>query len=148
VVAEPLDDAYRKVRLVEPLKKNLKRKKDSMQQALQAYTVAADYGVQDAATAATYRTAELYVDFGKSLLDSQRPKGLSKDEVEQYNLMLEEQAYPFEEKAIELHEINVRRVRNGIYDDWVKRSFAALGKLRPVRYAKAEKGEGVIDALQ
>jgi hypothetical protein len=29
----------------------------------------------------------------------------------------------------------------------VKRSFAALGKLRPVRYAKAEKGEGVISAL-
>jgi len=147
VVAEPLDEAYRSVRLVEPLKKNLKRKKDRMQQALQAYAVAADYGVQEAATAATYRTGELYADFGKALLDSQRPKGLSKDEVEQYNLMLEEQAYPFEEKAIELHEINARRVRIGVYDDWVKRSFAALGKLRPVRYAKFEKDEGVIDAL-
>jgi TolA-binding protein len=147
VVAEPLDEAYRSVRLVEPLKKNLKRKKDRMQDALRAYAVAADYGVQEAATAATYRTAELYVDFGKSLLDSQRPRGLSKDEVEQYNLMLEEQAYPFEEKAIELHEINARRVRSGVYDDWVKRSFTALGKLRPVRYAKAEKDEGVIDAL-
>jgi len=147
VVAEPLDEAYRSVRLVEPLKKNLKRKKDRMQQALQAYAVAADYGVQEAATAATYRTGELYADFGKALLDSQRPKGLSKDEVEQYNLMLEEQAYPFEEKAIELHEINARRVRGGVYDDWVKRSFTALGKLRPVRYAKFEKDEGVIDAL-
>jgi TolA-binding protein len=147
VMAEPLDEAYRGVRLVEPLKKNLKRKKDKLQQALQAYTIAADYGVPEAATTATYRTAELYNDFGKALLDSQRPKGLSKDELEQYNVMLEEQAYPFEEKAIELHEINARRVRAGLYDDWVKRSFAALGKLRPVRYAKSEKGEGVINAL-
>jgi cellulose synthase operon protein C len=147
VVAEPLDEAYRGVRLVEPLKKNLKRKKDRMQQALTAYAVAADYGAQEVATAATYRTAELYNDFGKSLLDSQRPRGLSKEEVEQYNIMLEEQAYPFEEKAIELHEINARRVRSGVYDDWVKRSFAALAKLRPVRYAKVEKGEGVINAL-
>jgi cellulose synthase operon protein C len=147
VMAEPLDEAYRSVRLVEPLKKNLKRKKDGMQQALQAYAIAADYGVPEAATAATYRTAELYGDFGKALLDSQRPKRLSKDELEQYNIMLEEQAYPFEEKAIELHEINTRRVRNGVYDDWVKRSFAALGKLRPARYAKVEKDERVIDAL-
>jgi TolA-binding protein len=147
VIAEPLDESYRQVRLVEPLKKNLKRKKDSMEQALQAYAVAADYGVPDAATVATYRTAELYNDFGKALLDSQRPRKLSKDELEQYNVMLEEQAYPFEEKAIELHEINVRRVRGGVYDDWVKKSYAALGKLRPVRYAKAEKDEGAIDAL-
>jgi len=147
VVAEPLDEAYREVRLVEPLKKNLKRKKDRMEQALQAYAVAADYAVADAATAATFRTAELYNDFGKALLDSQRPKKLSKDELEQYNVMLEEQAFPFEEKAIELHEINVRRARGGVYDDWVKKSYAALGKLRPVRYAKAEKDEGAIDAL-
>ena len=147
VTAEPLDAAYREVHLVEPLKKNLKRKKDGLQQALQAYATAADYGVSEAATTATYRTAELYADFGKALLDSQRPKRLSKDELEQYNVMLEEQAYPFEEKAIELHEINVRRVRSGVYDDWVKRSYAALGKLRPVRYAKVEKDEGVIRAL-
>jgi len=147
VMAEPLEEAYRGVRLTEPLKKNLKLKKDRMQQALQAYTVAADYGVAEVATTATYRTAELYSDFGRALLDSQRPKKLSKDELEQYNVMLEEQAYPFEEKAIELHEINARRVRGGLYDEWVKKSFAALGKLRPVRYAKAEKGEGVINAL-
>jgi len=68
--------------------------------------------------------------------------------LEQYNVLLEEQAYPFEEKAIEIHEINTRRVNKGIYDQWVKNSFAALSKLRPVRYAKNEKGEGVIRALR
>ena len=147
VIAEPLEEAYRSVHLTEPLKKNLKLKKDKLQQALQAYGLAAEYGVPEAATTATYRTAELYNDFGKALLDSQRPKGLSKDELEQYNVLLEEQAFPFEEKAIELHEINARRVGAGLYDEWVRKSFAALGKLRPVRYAKAEKGEGVINAL-
>jgi hypothetical protein len=146
-MAEPLEEAYRGVRLAEPLKKNLKLKKDRMQQVLKAYAVAADYGVAEVATTATYRTAELYNDFGKALLDSQRPKRLSKDELEQYNVMLEEQAYPFEEKAIELHEINARRARIGLYDEWVKKSFAALVKLRPVRYAKMEKGEGVINVL-
>jgi len=146
-IAEPLEEAYRGVRLAEPLKTNLKLKKTRMQQVLQAYTVAADYGVAEVATTATYRTAEVYNDFGRALLESQRPKRLSKDELEQYNIMLEEQAFPFEERAIELHEINARRVSGGVYDEWVKKSFAALGKLRPVRYAKVEKGEGVINAL-
>ena len=147
VVAEPLDAEYRRVRLVEPLKKNLKAKKEKMEQVLRAYSAAAEYGVAEIATAATFHTAALYDDFGRAMLDSQRPKGLSKDEVEQYNVMLEEQAYPFEEKSIELHEINAQRVRSGVYDEWVKMSFSALGKLRPVRYAKAEKGEAAINAL-
>jgi TolA-binding protein len=144
---DPLEQSYRSVRLVEPLKKNLRLKKERMEKVLNAYSLAAEYGSADVATTATYRTAALYQDFGKALMDSQRPKGLSADELEQYNVLLEEEAYPFEEKAIEIHEINVRRVQKGLYDDWVRKSFIALAKLRPVRYAKAEKGEGALNAL-
>lgn len=148
LLVEPLEASYRQARLVEPLKKNLKVKKERMQQLLDAYGRVADYGVAEVATAAAYRTAELYNDFSRALIGSQRPKGLSADELEQYSVLLEEQAYPFEEKAIETHEINARRAGKGIYDQWVKNSFAALSKLRPVRYAKSEKGEGVIRALR
>ena len=147
-LVEPLEAAYKQVRLVEPLKKNLKLKKDRMQQALEAYGRASEYGVAEVATAAVYQTAELYSDFGRALMTSQRPKGLSAAELEQYNVLLEEQAFPFEEKAIEVHEINAQRVGSGIYDQWVKNSFSALSKLRPVRYAKSEKSEGVIRALR
>jgi hypothetical protein len=62
--------------------------------------------------------------------------------------MLEEQAFPFEEKATELHELNARRAAAGIYDQWVKRSFEALRELRPVRYGKNERSEGVVDAIR
>ncbi|HYB50106.1 MAG TPA: tetratricopeptide repeat protein [Burkholderiaceae bacterium] len=147
-LAEPVEEDYKKVQLVEPLKKQLKLKKAKMEEALKAYAVAADYGVADVATAATFHTAQLYQDFGKSLLASQRPKGLSKDEIEQYNVMLEEQAFPFEEKAIELHEVNARRTTKGIYDQWVKGSFGALAQLRPVRYGKSERSEVSIDAIR
>jgi len=147
-LAEPPYEDYKKVQLVEPLKKQLKLKKAKMEDALKAYAVAADYGVADVATAATYQTAQLYRDFGQALLASQRPKGLSKDEVEQYNVMLEEQAFPFEEKAIDLHEVNARRTTQGIYDQWVKSSFVALAQLRPVRYGKSERSEGAIDAIR
>ena len=148
VMAEPTYEAYRKVTLVEPLAKNLKLKKAKMEDVLKAYGVAANYGVADVTTAATYHIAALYQDFGKALMTSQRPKKLSKLELEQYNVMLEEQAYPFEEKSTELHEVNAKRASEGIYDQWVKSSFAALKELRPVRYGKAERGEVVIDAIR
>ena len=147
-LAAPAVDDYRRVALVEPLKVNLKNKKAKMEVALKAYAAAAEYGVADVATAATYQTAELYADFGKAMINSQRPKNLSKLELEQYNVLLEEQAFPFEEKAIELHEVNAHRTTEGIYDKWVKDSFTALAKLRPGRYGKVELSEVVVDAIR
>jgi TolA-binding protein len=147
-LAKPLVDDYRKVALVEPLKRQLKLKKDRMELALKAFGTAADYGIAEVSTAATYQTAELYRDFGKALMTSQRPKGLKKDELEQYNVLLEEQAFPFEEKAIEVHEVNAKRTTDGIYDASVRASFTALGQLRPARYGKVERTERTVDAIR
>jgi len=147
-LTQPAYAAYREVALVEPLKKQLALKKARMEEVLKAYATAAEYGVADVATDATFHTAELYHDFGLALMASERPKGLSKDEREQYDVLLEEQAFPFEEKAIALHETNARRSAQGIYDQWVKGSFAALAQLRPVRYGKSERGEEAIDAIR
>jgi hypothetical protein len=147
-LAEPVADAYRKIALVEPLKKNLALKKAKMDETLKAYAVASDYGVADVSTAATFRIAGVYREFGKALMSSERPKKLSKVEREQYDVLLEEQAFPFEEKATEYHELNARRASNGIYDKWVKSSFDALRELRPVRYGKNERAEEVIDAIR
>jgi outer membrane protein assembly factor BamD (BamD/ComL family) len=147
-LAGPVREAFSKVALVEPLQRQLKLKKARLDEVLKAYTRVADYGVAEAATAATYQTAELYAEFGRALLASQRPKGLKKQELEQYNVLLEEQAFPFEEKAIELHEANARRAAAGVYDSWVRSSYVALAKLRPVRFGKNELTEGVIDAIR
>ena len=147
-LAEPVAAAYRQVALVEPLQKNLKLKKAKMEETLKAYELAANYGVADVTTAATFRIASVYRDFGKALMTSERPKKLSKAELEQYNVLLEEQAFPFEEKATELHEVNARRTADGLYDQWVKASFDALRELRPLRYAKNERSEGVVDAIR
>ncbi len=140
-LAEPVAEAYRKVALVEPLQKQLKLKKARMEEALNAYALASEPGVADVSTAATYHVANLYRDFGQALLSSQRPKKLSAVELEQYNVLLEEQAFPFEEKASDLHELNARRAASGIYDPWVQRSFEVLREMLPVRYGKRERGE-------
>jgi tetratricopeptide (TPR) repeat protein len=146
VLAEPLLDDYRRVRLVEPLAKQLKLKKAKMESVLQAYAAAAEVGVAEVTTEATFSTGALYQDFGRALIDSARPKRLSKDELEQYNVMLEEQAFPFEEKAIALYETDARRAQDGVYDRWVQQSFDALAKLKPVRWGKAERGDASLPA--
>jgi len=148
LVAQGPYDEFHKVALVEPLKKQLALKKSRMEEVLKAYAAAADYGVAEVSTAATYHAAEVYHEFGKSLMDSERPKGLSGDELEQYNVLLEEQSFPFEEKSIAMHEANVHHSAEGIYDQWVKSSFAALAQLRPLRYGKAESSEDTIDAIR
>ena len=99
-------------------------------------------------TAATYEIGDLYAVLSQDILASDRPQGLSELELEQYEILLEEQAFPFEEQAIEVHEVNVQRVTEGLYDEWVRRSFASLAALMPVRYAKQEYAEPYVDALQ
>ena len=146
--AQPAFEAYQKVTLVEPLAKNLKLKKEKMEAVLKAYAVASDYGVAEVTTAATYRVANVYQDFAKSLTTSQRPKKLSKLELEQYNELLEEQADPYVEKAIALHGINASRTQQGIYDEWVKKSFDSLKTLQPARYNKTEHSEATVDAIR
>jgi tetratricopeptide (TPR) repeat protein len=147
-MAQPAVEAYEKIALVEPLARQLKLKKAKMDEALKAYAVASDYGVAEVTTAATYHVAALYQDFAKSLTGSQRPKKLSKLELEQYDVMLEEQADPYVDQAIALHGANARRASEGLYDEWVQKSFAALRVLQPARYGKTEHSEASVDAIR
>jgi tetratricopeptide (TPR) repeat protein len=147
-LAAPVRDEFMRIKLVAPLKKSLANKRTAMEAALKAYTQAADYEVSDVTTAATYESAELYRQLGKDLLSSERPKNLSKDELEQYDVLLEEQAFPFEEKAIKLHEVNAARTKDGTYDEWVQKSFTALAALNPGRYGKVEVGEQLVESIR
>ncbi len=145
-LARPLDATARAARLVVPLDRSLLVRKQALEAALAAYTRAADYLVAPVATAADFAMADLYRDFGRALLDSERPHNLSTEELEQYDLLLEEQAFPFEEKAIAIHERNTRRAAEGSYDEWVRKSYAALAVLKPGRYARVERDAGVESA--
>ncbi|MEX0853575.1 MAG: hypothetical protein WD036_09890 [Bauldia sp.] len=118
-----------------------------MEDVLEAYGKAAEYGVAEVTTAATYRLGEVYQQFSRDLMESERPRDMDTEALEQYDLLLEEQAFPFEEKAIELFEVNAARSAEGVYDEWVRRSFSALAAMVPARYAKLERSEDVVTSL-
>jgi len=146
-LARPHEDLARAIKLIVPLDHSLLAKKTATEQALAGYSRAVQYGVAEVTTAASWAMADLYRDLGKSLLESERPPSLSQEEREAYDVLLEEQAFPFEEKAIEIHETNARRAADGVYDQWVQKSYASLAELKPARYARSELDPASATAL-
>ncbi|MDM3872240.1 tetratricopeptide repeat protein [Porticoccus sp. W117] len=139
VLADDQYQVFETIALKLPLKKSLKKKRAAMEKTIAAYQEVLDYSVQEFATQASFRLGSVYARLSSDLMNSQRPKKLSELELEQYELLLEEQAYPFEETAIDIHQRNAQRSWQGIYDQWVKQSFNALAELMPGRYQKPEK---------
>jgi len=137
-LAEPARDAFRATKLSAPLSRSLAPKRKALDTALTAYREAAAYNVAEVTTRASFEIAELYRQLGADLMASDRPKNLNAEELEQYDLLLEEQAIPFEEQAIKGHETNAALAREGVYNEGVQLSYAALAKLSPARYAKTE----------
>ena len=146
-LAGPARDAFLNVSLTHPLKASLELKKERMERALTAYGVTADYGIAEVTTAATFEIANLYYRLGKDLMASERPESLSDEELEQYDILLEEQAFPFEEQAIEIFRANADRAVEGVYDEWVRKSFTRLAELLPARYDKTERSEALVAQL-
>jgi tetratricopeptide (TPR) repeat protein len=147
ILAEPSLTAFYDVNLVKPFKKNLSKKKKNMKTAIDKYNKLIDYEVSEVTAAATYQLAEIYFHFSRALMESERPDGLNELELEQYNLVLEEQAYPFEEKAIDVHEKNIELLSIGIYNKWIDKSIEKLAVLMPARYAKSEQENTFVKSL-
>jgi tetratricopeptide (TPR) repeat protein len=147
-LAQPARDAFRAVRLTAPLKKSLIVKRNALETAIDGYKRAADYQVAEVTTAATYETGELYRTLAKDVMASERPKNLKGDALEEYNSLLEEQVFPFEEQAIKVHELNAARAKDGIYDEWVRKSYQALAELKPARYGKTELTQDVVASIE
>ncbi len=138
----------RSIRLSLPVEKSLPARKNATEVAVQALNRAAAYGFADTATAATYELGVVYRDFSRALIDSERPKGLKPDELEQYNLLIEEQADPFDQKAIEAHEVNLKRVNQNLWNKSIAASAKALGELAPAKYGKRETREDSYESLR
>lgn len=146
-LAETTMASFSRVKLKEPFKKTLAQKTALMKKAIQQFEQVAGYGVLETTTATTYYSGEIYHQFSQAWLTSPRPRGLNQLEAEQYDLLLEEKAFPYEEKAIEILSINADRVTEGVFDKWVRKSLWRLSSLQPARYAKYEQTEDYVATI-
>ena len=148
VLAERQFEQFDRIELSQPFEESLALKQKSMDDTLATLEALVAYEVADVTAAATYYIAQVYLDFSASLLDSERPEGLTQAEMDSYELVIEEEAYPFEEQAINVHEENFELLAAGIYNPWVQKSLDSLADLMPGRYAKDESSEGFVGAIE
>jgi tetratricopeptide (TPR) repeat protein len=147
VLAEQTFEHFGKLKLSQPFEESLAAKQGQMDITLQAMEGLVGYEIADVTAAATFYIAQTYFEFSQSLLESERPAGLSEAEKVDYELVIEEEAYPFEEQAIAVHEENHELLVSGIYNPWVQKSLDRLAVMMPGRYAKSETSEGFLGSI-
>jgi tetratricopeptide (TPR) repeat protein len=138
---------FEEVDLVQPFDRNLQEKQRRMNTALEEFGRLVEYEVAEVTAAATFYMAEVYREFSRALLSSERPGDLAAAALLEYEEVLETEAFPFEERAIEVHEKNVELMAAGLYNRWIQKSLARLAELMPGRYAKFEASTGLIASI-
>ncbi len=122
-----------------PIERSIISRKQQTERALAWLQKAADARIVGISPAATYALGVAYADLAKALINAQLPAGLPPLEAEAFAVLLEEQAYPLEERAIALYESNLQQLRANIWGPWIHRSAQALAEIVPAKYAKREQ---------
>ena len=147
VLAEQLYQAFVAVKLRQPFDASLKEKQQRMDATIKAMGGLVNYEIADVTAAATFYMAETYFDFSRSLKESERPADMKGADLEKFAADLDEAAYPFEEKAIKVHEKNMESLHAGIFNAWTEKSLSRLAEMVPGRYAKSEMSSGFVVAI-
>ena len=135
------------MKLRQPFETSLQEKQQRMDATIEAMGRLVDYEIAEVTAAATYYMAETYFNFSRSLVESERPTDLKPAELEEYEMALDEEAFPFEEKAISVHEKNMELLHAGVFNAWTEKSLGRLAELMPGRYAKHETSSGFLAAI-
>ncbi len=147
VLAEQLYGNFVVVKLRQPFETSLQDKKQRMDATIAALARLVDYQIDEMTAAATYYMAETYSNFSRSLLESERPDDLKPEDLAEFKNNLDEAAFPFEEKAINVHEKNMELFHAGVFNSWTEKSLSRLTELMPGRYAKHETSSGFLAAI-
>jgi TolA-binding protein len=148
VLAQRLYATFAELKLTQPFEQSLEEKQRRMSAATNAFAQLVDYQIGEITTAATFYLGEIYSGFSRSLRDSERPTGLTGAKLRDYEDALDEEAFPFEDKAIKVHEKNLELMTaSKLYNPWIEQSLARLAELMPGRYAKAEISSGFLGSI-
>jgi TolA-binding protein len=147
VLSERIFERFVKLKLHQPFEKRLAEKQSLMDATTAAFEDLVQYEVAEVTAAATFYIGETFYEFSDALLESERPTDLTAAELADYELAIEEAAYPFEEQAIEIHQKNFELLTVGVFNPWVQKSLDKLTVMMPGRYAKNEISTGFMGSI-
>ncbi|HET9448442.1 MAG TPA: tetratricopeptide repeat protein, partial [Steroidobacteraceae bacterium] len=147
VLAQQVYESFASLKLLQPFEQSLEEKQRRMNVATEAFGRLVDYQVGEITAAATFYLGEIYSDFSRALRESERP-ALTGAKLQEYEDALDEEAFPFEEKAIKVHEKNLELMSGDqLFNSWIEKSLARLAEMMPGRYAKAEISSGFLGSI-
>ena len=148
-LAEEAFNNYTAIKLKEPLKKSLKKKTKALGKVVTLYTQTIETRFSDVVSASAHRLGEVFENYQESLLTSEDPKNLNEEQLAEYHFLLEEKAFPFEEKAIKAYKSNIQRLQENpnMYNQWIKKSLQRLSALRPSLYKRPERQELIVSKI-
>jgi tetratricopeptide (TPR) repeat protein len=141
-----LDD-YKEVRLTRPFQKTLKKKTALIERLVRDYTRVAAKASQVAPEVLPqifFSMGSAFENFRDSIVNSDRPRDLTKEEKIEYEFLVEEMAYPYDERAVEAYEKTLRAALvQSLYDRWLYMGVARLAYLRPALYKRSFDERGL-----
>ncbi|HAP67653.1 MAG TPA: hypothetical protein DCQ99_07725, partial [Nitrospinae bacterium] len=128
---------YLDLKITQPFEKTLNKKTEFLNNILKNYSNISRYKVPELLTEIFFSMGTALENFRDSILQSERPADLTKEELEEYNFLLEEKAYPYDEKAVKVYENGLQIGREyKVYDEWVQKNLERLTAIRPVLYKR------------
>jgi hypothetical protein len=130
-------DAFMRVALRQPFEKTFDKKTDLMDALLKDYSVIAEANYPELLPEIFYYMGQTFENFRDSILQSERPSGLDDDELVEYNFLLEEKAYTFDEQAAEAYENSLLAGRQWrVFNEQFQKSIEKLASLKPALYKR------------
>ena len=131
---------YSAIRLVPPVKENLKQKETQLAAVVDRYAPAVASGLSPLATRASFGIGHAYEEFAQALAESPKPAGLTAEERDEYDRLLDQQIRPYLLKAVEAYRATVRASREkSISDEWVGRCRERLAVVAPRVFLRAPR---------
>jgi TolA-binding protein len=97
--AEEAHTAYAGLKLTQPLAKAIEKKKAKLEATVALYEQCSKRGVNEYTRASAHRIGQSLIEFGDALAASERPAGLSAEDLAAYNDVITEQSYVFYDRG-------------------------------------------------
>jgi tetratricopeptide (TPR) repeat protein len=135
-------DEFAEIKIIAPLEETLLQKKKLMDELLSDYSYVVKSKQAESMTESFYMMGRIFEEFREALLESERPVGLTSEELAEYNFQIEEQAYPFEDEAVAAYESGLKSSLAHMGDEFIQKTIKRLEELRPALY-KRELAKGI-----
>jgi tetratricopeptide (TPR) repeat protein len=138
-IAERSFNRYKSYHIAPPIDEMVVRKREMLQVVIRQFVAAGNYRTADVITASNFFIGRALELFKEDILSSPHPENLTSAEQEEYELLLQEMAFPFETKALDAYRVNIQRsVKLELLDQWIEKTFERMAELAPWSYLRNE----------